>query len=59
MKTFSDKVIATSFPYPMVHRSIAGDVPTYLTLLKVIHHSENAAFDRFRVKTNRKSSTAH
>ena len=27
MKTSSGKVVATSFPYPTVHRSIAGDVP--------------------------------
>ena len=26
MKTSSGKVVATSFPYPTVHRSIAGDV---------------------------------
>ena len=27
MKISSGKVVATSFPYPTVHRSIAGDVP--------------------------------
>ena len=32
MKTFSSTVVATSFPYPTVHRSIAGDVPVYLKL---------------------------
>ena len=32
MKTSSGKVVATSFPYPTVHRSIAGDVPIYLKL---------------------------
>ena len=32
MKTFSGKVVNTSFPYPMVHRSIACDVPIYLKL---------------------------
>ena len=32
MKTSSDIVVATSFPYPTVHRSIAGDVPIYLKL---------------------------
>ena len=30
VKTSSGKVVATSFPYPTVHRSIAGDVSTYL-----------------------------
>ena len=38
VKTFSGKVVATSFPYPTVHRSIAGDVPNYLKLaFKVTH----------------------
>ena len=38
VKTFSGKVVATSFPYPPVHRSIAGDVPIYLKLaFKVTH----------------------
>jgi len=38
VKTSSGKVVATSFPYPTVHRSIAGDVPMYLKLaLKVTH----------------------
>ena len=32
MKTSSGKVVATSFPYPTIHRSIAGDVPIYLKL---------------------------
>jgi len=32
MKTSSGKVVATSFPYPMVHRPIAGDFPIYLKL---------------------------
>ena len=37
-KTSSGKVVATSFPYPQVHRSIAGDVPIYLKLaFKVTH----------------------
>jgi len=34
MKTSSRKVVATSFPYPTVHRSIAGDVHMYLKLTK-------------------------
>ena len=38
MKTSSGKVVATSFPYLTVHRSIAGDVPVYLKLaFKVTH----------------------
>jgi len=38
MKTSSGKVVATSFPYPMVHRPIAGDVHIYLKLaFKVMH----------------------
>jgi len=38
MKTSSGKVVAASFPYPTVHRSIAGDVPIHLTLaFKVTH----------------------
>ena len=30
VKTSSSKVVATSFPYLKVHKSIAGDVPIYL-----------------------------
>ena len=38
VKTSSGKVVATWFPYPTVHRSIAGDVPIYLKLaFKVTH----------------------
>jgi len=38
VKTSSGKVVATLFPYPMVHRSIAGDVPIYLKLaFKMMH----------------------
>ena len=33
VKTSSGKVVATSFPYPTVHRSIAGDVPIYLNVM--------------------------
>ena len=48
VKTSSGKVVATSFPYPMVHRSIAGDVPIYLKLaFKMMHPSENADFESF------------
>ena len=38
VKTSSGKVVATSFPYPTVHRPIAGDVLIYLKLaFKVTH----------------------
>ena len=38
VKTSSGKVVATLFPYPTVHRSIAGDVPICLKLaFKVTH----------------------
>ena len=38
VKTSISKVVATSFPYPTVHRLIAGDVPIYLKLaFKVTH----------------------
>ena len=51
IKTSSGRVVATSFPYPMVHRSIAVDVPIYLKLaFKVTHHSENADFQSYRLR---------
>jgi len=51
MKTSSGKVVATSFPYPTVHRSIAGDVPIYLKLaFKVTHPSEKADFQSYRLR---------
>jgi len=38
VKTNSGNVVATSFLYPTVHRSIAGDVPIYLKFaLKLTH----------------------
>ena len=48
MKTSSGKVVATSFPYPMVHRSIAGDVdPIYLKLaFKVTHPFRKRRFPK-------------
>ena len=47
MKTFSGKVVATSFPYPTVHRSIAGDVPIYLKLaFKVTHPFRKRRFPK-------------
>ena len=50
MKTYSGKVVVTSFPYPTVHRSIAGDVPINLKLaFKLTHPSENADFQSFRL----------
>jgi len=38
IKTSSGKVVATSFLYPMVHRSIADDVPIYLKLVFKVTH---------------------
>ena len=50
MKTSSSKVVATSFPYPTVHRSIAGDVPsTWNWRSKWRTPSENADFQSFRI----------
>ena len=52
MKTSSDKVVATSFPYPTVHRSIAGDVPIYLKLaFKVTHPFRKRRFQSYRFKS--------
>ena len=52
MKTFSGKVVATSFPYPTVHRSIAGDVPHYLKLaFKVTHPFRKRRFPKFSFKS--------
>ena len=51
VKTFSDTVVATSFPYPTAHRSIAGNVPIYLKLaFKVTHPFRNADLERFRLR---------
>ena len=51
VNTSSGNVVATSFPYPTVHRSIAGDVPIYLELaFKVTYPSENADFESFRLR---------
>jgi len=48
VKTFSGVVVATSFLYLTVHRSIAGDI--YLKFaLKLTNPSEIADFDRFRL----------
>ena len=47
MNTSSGKVVATSFPYPTVHRSIAGDVPVYLKLaFKVTHPFRKRRFPK-------------
>jgi len=47
VKTSSGKVVATSFPYPTVHRSIASDVPIYLKLaLKVTHPFRKRRFPK-------------
>ena len=53
MKTSSGKVVATSFPYPTVHRSIAGDVPIYLKLaFKVTHPFRKRRFPKFLANVN-------
>jgi len=52
MKTSSGKVLATSFPYPTVHRSIAGDVPIYLKLaFKVTHPFRKSRFPKLSFKS--------
>jgi len=51
MKTFSGKVVATSFPYPTVHKSIAGDVPIYLKLaFNVTHPFRKRRFQSYRLR---------
>jgi len=51
VKTFSGKVVATSFPYPTVHRSIAGDIPIYLKLaFKVTHPFRKRRFPSYRLR---------
>jgi len=48
VKTSSGKVVATSFPYRTVHRSLAGDVPIYLKLaFKVTHPFRKRRFPKF------------
>jgi len=52
MKTSSGKVVATSFPYPAVHGSIAGDVPIYLKLaFKVTHPFRKRRFPKLSFKS--------
>jgi len=52
VKTSSGKVIATSFPYPTVHRSIAGDVPIYLKLaFKMTHPFRKRRFRKLSFKS--------
>jgi len=52
VKTSSGKVVATSFPYPTVHRSIAGDVPIDKKFaLKVIHPFISTDFANSAVAT--------
>ena len=47
MKTSSGNVVATSFPYPTFHRSIAGDVPIYVKLaFKVTHPFKKRRFPK-------------
>ena len=50
MKTSGGKVVATSFPYPTVHRSVAGTSPsTWNWRSKWRTPSENADFQSFRL----------
>jgi len=50
VKISSGKVVATLFPYPTLHRLIAGDVSIYVKLaFKVTHPLENADFESFRL----------
>ena len=52
LKTTSGKVVATSFPYPTVHRSIAGDVPIYLkSTFKVTHPFRKRRFPKLLFKS--------
>jgi len=52
MKTASSRVVDTSFPYPTVHRSIAGDVPIYLKLaFKVTHPFKKRRFLKLSFKS--------
>jgi len=52
VKTFSGKVVATSFHYPTVHRSIAVDVPIYLKLaFKVTHPFRKRRFPKLSFKS--------
>jgi len=47
VKISSGKVVATSFTYPMVHRTIAGDVPIYLKFAFKVTHSD---FQSYRLR---------
>ena len=52
IKTSSGNVVATSFPYPTVHRSIAGDVPIYLKLaFKMTHPFRKRRFRKLSFKS--------
>ena len=57
VKTSSGKVVATSFPYPtahrsIAHRSIAGDVPIYLKFaFKVTHPFRKRRFLKLSFKS--------
>ena len=47
VKTSRRKVVATSFPYPTVHRSIAGDAPIYLKMaFKATHPFRKRRFPK-------------
>ena len=51
-ENFQLLVVATSFPYPTVHRSIAGDVLIYLKLaFKVTHPCRKRPFPKLSFKS--------
>ena len=53
VKTSSGKVVATWFLYPTVHRSIAGDVPSYLKLaFKVTHPFRKRRFPKLSFQSS-------
>ena len=53
VKSSSGNVVATSFPYPTVHRSMAGDVPIYLKLVfKVTHPFKKRRFPKLSFESS-------
>ena len=50
VKTYSGRVVATSFPYPTVHRSIAGDVPISVRGFKRNRGSDISRFLTFGMR---------
>ena len=59
VKTSSGKVVATSFPYPTVHRSIAGDVRIYLKFgFKVAQPFRKSRFRKLSLRPNGASAVS-